>query len=96
MIYRQLCYLHSYINNVLFFFNSYRIDASLRYTVYCTGIKYGGEKEWDFAFNKYKSSNVASEKSRLMSALACSKETWILSRYVVICNIYIRNTNVLS
>ncbi|KAJ8319602.1 hypothetical protein KUTeg_002846 [Tegillarca granosa] len=50
------------------------IDASLRYTVYCTGIKYGGVEEWDFAFNQYKTSNVASEKSRLMSALACRYE----------------------
>ncbi|KAJ8311540.1 hypothetical protein KUTeg_010895, partial [Tegillarca granosa] len=58
------------------------IDASLRYTVYCTGIKYGGVEEWDFAFNQYKTSTVASEKSRLMSALACSKESWILTRYL--------------
>ncbi|XP_033725116.1 aminopeptidase N-like isoform X1 [Pecten maximus] len=59
------------------------IDASLRGTVYCTAIAHGGVEEWDFAYRMFKASNVAGEQGRLMAALACSKETWILSRYLV-------------
>ncbi|XP_069102239.1 aminopeptidase N-like [Argopecten irradians] len=59
------------------------IDASLRGTVYCTAIAHGGVEEWDFAYRMFKASNVAGEQGRLMAALACSKETWVLSRYLV-------------
>ncbi|XP_060075201.1 aminopeptidase N-like [Ylistrum balloti] len=59
------------------------IDASLRGTVYCTAIAHGGIEEWDFAYRMFKASNVAGEQSRLMAALACSRETWVLSRYLV-------------
>ncbi|KAK3095167.1 hypothetical protein FSP39_010973 [Pinctada imbricata] len=58
------------------------INPSVRSTVYCTAIRNGGVEEWDFAYQMYKISNLASEKSRLMSSLACSRETWILSRYL--------------
>ncbi|KAK3108903.1 hypothetical protein FSP39_018341 [Pinctada imbricata] len=59
-----------------------RVDPDLKSTVYCTGIAEGGEKEWDFAFQQFKASGVAAEKNTLMSAMGCSKQTWILSRYL--------------
>ncbi|XP_052787465.1 aminopeptidase N-like isoform X1 [Mya arenaria] len=58
------------------------IDPGLKSTVYCTAIAEGGIEEWEFALNQYRTANVAAEKSRLLSALSCSKETWILSRYL--------------
>merc|ERR1712212_421769 len=58
------------------------ISANLQPTVYCNAIAEGGEAEWNFAWQQYLKSNVASEKSTLLSALGCSKEVWILSRYL--------------
>ena len=48
--------------------------------VYCTAIREGGEAEWEFAWARYQAANVAAEKSRLLSALGCTEEIWIMSR----------------
>ncbi|CAC5387007.1 ANPEP [Mytilus coruscus] len=56
------------------------IDVNLRSAVYCTAIRYGGVEEWDFAFRKYKTSNVATEKDVLLLSLSCSRDVWVLSR----------------
>jgi hypothetical protein len=41
----------------------------------------GGQEEWDFAWQRYRKTNVGSEKDILLGALGCSREIWILSRY---------------
>lgn len=51
--------------------------------VYCNGIRYGGELEWNFAWQRYLGSNVASEKAIILTSLACSRESWILNRYLI-------------
>jgi len=48
--------------------------------VYCSAIAEGGSKEWDFAYNKFKTATVAAEKVTLANALACTSETWLISR----------------
>ncbi|KAL5020034.1 hypothetical protein ScPMuIL_002926 [Solemya velum] len=58
------------------------IDPDLRSVVYCTAIQHGGIEEWEFGYGQYKVSDIAAEKDRLRSALACSRETWILSSYL--------------
>lgn len=58
------------------------ISPNLRATVYCSAIREGGQAEWEFAWERYLRSNVGSEKSLLLTALACTRETWILSRYL--------------
>ncbi|XP_045589686.1 aminopeptidase N isoform X2 [Procambarus clarkii] len=62
--------------------NNSIISPNLKSTVYCHAIGVGGEKEWNFAWEEYLSSNVGSEKNRLLSAMGCTKEVWILSRYL--------------
>jgi hypothetical protein len=59
-----------------------RISENLREIVYCTAISVGGQAEWDFAWERYLNANVENEKETLMMALGCSKEIWILSRYL--------------
>ena len=61
---------------------NFRINPDLRYTVYCTALRTGGEKEWDFAYSQYKQAVVASEQENLLRALACSEVPWILQRSV--------------
>ncbi|XP_027211487.2 aminopeptidase N [Penaeus vannamei] len=58
------------------------ISPNLKSTVYCYAIGEGGEAEWDFAWQQYLKSNVGSEKEKLLSALGCTKEMWLLSRYL--------------
>lgn len=62
--------------------NTTIIPANIRSTVYCTAIKHGDQLEWDFAWKQYLASNVASEKKRLLKALGCSQNVWLLSRYL--------------
>ncbi|XP_046393801.1 aminopeptidase N-like [Ischnura elegans] len=58
------------------------IARNLRSVTYCTALKYGDEDEWDFAWERYKKSNVGSEKSVLLHSLGCSQEEWLLRRYL--------------
>ncbi|XP_070557378.1 aminopeptidase N-like [Ptychodera flava] len=59
------------------------IESNLKDTVYCAAMKYGSEDIWERAWSLYDSENIPSdERSRVRSALACSKEQWILERYM--------------
>ncbi|CAG9861266.1 unnamed protein product [Phyllotreta striolata] len=58
------------------------IPKDLRGTVYCTTLKDGGELEWDFLWQKYQNSNVATEKTSILNYLGCTQEIWLLSRYL--------------
>lgn len=60
----------------------FSISPNLRDVVYCTAIRVGGQEHWDFAYERYQRTNVGTEKAILMSALGCSREAWILSRYL--------------
>uniref|UniRef100_A0A8C5P9G9 Aminopeptidase n=1 Tax=Leptobrachium leishanense TaxID=445787 RepID=A0A8C5P9G9_9ANUR len=56
------------------------IHPNLRTTIYCNAIANGGEAEWNFAWTKFKESDIAQESDKLRSSLACSREPWILNR----------------
>lgn len=59
-----------------------RIPPNERNVVYCTAIKYGTDDAWEFTWNRYINANVSSEKELLLEALSCSRETWILTRFL--------------
>ncbi|XP_039470375.1 aminopeptidase Ey-like [Oreochromis aureus] len=59
-----------------------RIHPNLRSAVYCNAIAAGGEKEWDFAWSQFKTANIAIESDKLRYALSCTKEPWLLNRYL--------------
>lgn len=42
----------------------------------------GKEAEWGFLWKRYVNSNVGAEKSMIISALSCSREQWLLNRYL--------------
>lgn len=48
--------------------------------VYCTAISVGGEDHWDFAWERYLKATVSSEKEIILSALGCTRITWLLAR----------------
>lgn len=58
------------------------IWPNVKDVVYCTAIDAGGVEEWNFGWNKYLSSNVGTEKAKLLYALGCTKKLWILTRYL--------------
>lgn len=78
-----LCFL-SWFFVVLTIWNSmgFRVPLDLRSVVYCTAIRNGGDKEWNFLWHRYTKSNVGTEKTLILSALGCSREIWLLQRYV--------------
>lgn len=51
----------------------------LRTRVYYYGIANTGLEEWQWLFNKFLNTTDASEKSKMMYALAGSREPWILN-----------------
>ncbi|XP_048262950.1 aminopeptidase N isoform X2 [Bombus terrestris] len=58
------------------------ISPNLKLVVYCTAIRFGGQIEWDFAWQRYLETNVGSEKDLLLHSLGCTRETWLLNRYL--------------
>lgn len=62
--------------------NNNPIHPNLRSTIYCNAIAQGGEEEWDFAWDQFQKATVVNEADKLRAALACSKEVWILNRYL--------------
>uniref|UniRef100_A0A8C1PXS2 Aminopeptidase n=1 Tax=Cyprinus carpio TaxID=7962 RepID=A0A8C1PXS2_CYPCA len=64
-----------------FFFHS-RIPPNLKNTVYCNAIAAGGVEEWDFGWQMFKKSTIAAEAEKLLYGLSCTKEPWLLNRYL--------------
>lgn len=58
------------------------VPLDLRSVVYCTAMRLGGEMEWDFLWDRYTASNVGTEKAMILGALGCSREIWLLQRYL--------------
>merc|ERR1711962_563561 len=58
------------------------VSTNLREVVYYAAIRYGGASEWDFMFNKYLHSTVATEKQMLMFSLAETSDADILQKYL--------------
>ncbi|CAB3384996.1 Hypothetical predicted protein [Cloeon dipterum] len=58
------------------------IPVELRSVVYCKAVESGGEPAWDFVWKRFLGSNVAAEKSKLLSALGCAREMWLLHRFL--------------
>lgn len=58
------------------------VPLDLRSVVYCTAVRLGGEREWNFLWKRYGISNVGTEKVMILSSLGCSREIWLLQRYL--------------
>jgi len=58
------------------------VPANFRSLVYFYGIKNGGVKEWDFAFEQFQKTTIASERRKILYGLSGASEPWILARYL--------------
>nr|XP_057943178.1 aminopeptidase N-like [Doryrhamphus excisus] len=61
---------------------SNKIHPNLRSIIYCQAVAAGGEEEWEFAWDKFQTSNESSEKEQLRQAMSCTRKVWLLSRYL--------------
>ena len=48
-----------------------------------TGVKYGGDAEWDYVWQRFLQTQTPSEKSKLLQALAATNDGLKLSRLVL-------------
>jgi aminopeptidase N len=62
--------------------NFERIPADYRQFVYCTAIKHGSKIEWEFASSAYDTEMDASSRRKLQYAMSCTKEPWLITRYL--------------
>ncbi|KAJ1207979.1 hypothetical protein NDU88_003369 [Pleurodeles waltl] len=58
------------------------IPSSIRKSIFCYGIALGSDKEWDFAWAMYNSSSEGDFSDNLRYGLSCTKEPWLLNRYL--------------
>ncbi|XP_062985565.1 aminopeptidase Q-like [Elgaria multicarinata webbii] len=59
-------------------------------TICCYGVQMGSDKEWDFAWKMFKQ-NDTKQKYSIFSALSCTREPWLLQRFLQ----YILNDSVI-
>ncbi|XP_070557596.1 aminopeptidase N-like [Ptychodera flava] len=60
-----------------------RIEFDARRTVFCSAIRQGGFKEWQFAFNYLLDTKDTFMKNDLLRSLGCISEPWLLQKYLV-------------
>ncbi|XP_077988862.1 endoplasmic reticulum aminopeptidase 1-like [Glandiceps talaboti] len=57
-----------------------QISPNFKSIIYCSGVRNGGEEEFNFIWQKYNTTVVPSEVRKLLSALACTKDPKLLQR----------------
>ncbi|KAG7211600.1 hypothetical protein KM043_010856 [Ampulex compressa] len=65
-------------NNSTFF----TIKPNQRTAAYCTAIKHGSTKDWEFLWNQFYHSNCAAEQMVILEALGCSRNATALEKYL--------------
>ena len=58
------------------------VPPDFRWIVYSAGVRYGSPEDWNFAFKMYNSTQVASERSLWLKALASSNDPYILQQHL--------------
>ncbi|CAH0553352.1 unnamed protein product [Brassicogethes aeneus] len=60
-----------------------RPDPNLRKIAYCNGLRYSKDKSnWEYLWDSYKSTDDASEKMTILSALSCTTDKELLNKYL--------------
>ncbi|KAJ0178640.1 hypothetical protein K1T71_005415 [Dendrolimus kikuchii] len=58
------------------------IHVDVRGIVYCVGVRTGGAREWQFAWERFRVASAPSERHRLLSVLGCTRAPHLLHRYL--------------
>jgi len=78
------------LNNASNFFTQWKNDTNgnnpispdLRSVVYCSALINGGEEEWNFLWNQYQNTAVATDQVLILNALGCTTKPDLLNRYL--------------
>ncbi|XP_033100847.1 endoplasmic reticulum aminopeptidase 1-like [Anneissia japonica] len=62
--------------------NGTEFNVNLKYTVYCAAARNGLSSDWEFLWESYLETKVASEKNVLMAAMACTSDPSHIYRYL--------------
>ena len=68
------------VSRFLFKFFSW-VKSNYKRAVTCAAIANTGDEEWDFALERYLSTDLSSEKEMLLYALSCSNSPQALNTY---------------
>lgn len=68
----------------------FSINPNLRSVIYCQAVAAGGKEEWEFAWERFQTTNDTSEKEQLRKALSCTKTTWLLGRWSQKSSLYMK------
>ena len=68
---------------LLYAFRTQSVPSHLRKAMYIAAVKYGGEKEWEFFWRKYKQCKNAAQREKIITALGSAKGKQLLHRYGV-------------
>ncbi|KAM5260075.1 aminopeptidase Q isoform 1-T1 [Hipposideros larvatus] len=58
------------------------IPHPIKTVILCYGVALGSDKEWDFLLNIYTNNTKEEDRNQLAYAMSCSKDPWILHRYM--------------
>ena len=56
------------------------VSANLQELVYSVGILTGGQAEWEWCYNQYRTTNIPSDRGQLLKALGDAKDIFTLQR----------------
>ncbi|KAK7584256.1 hypothetical protein V9T40_005219 [Parthenolecanium corni] len=56
------------------------ILPNFRYIIYCEAAKTGGEKVFDFLYDRYKNSNMGEDRGNILIGLGCTRDEKLLQR----------------
>jgi aminopeptidase N len=56
------------------------LSPDLQTVTYCIALRYGGETEWEFLWDKYVNSNYATEQNLILTALGCTTKQALIDR----------------
>nr|CAD7409546.1 unnamed protein product [Timema cristinae] len=62
--------------------NNYLVDPDLKTVVYCNALRYGGEEEWNFLWNRYLTHNVNTEQVLILGVLGCTRNETLAHGYL--------------
>ncbi|KAJ8960565.1 hypothetical protein NQ318_013854 [Aromia moschata] len=78
------------VDGVRDMFNEYKVNGTkpnknLRSIVYCNGLRYSdNSSDWEFLWNVYQDTDLATERATLITALGCTQNTTLLNRYLLL------------
>lgn len=61
-----------------FILSEFSIPVDLVPLVYCTALEHGSDREWDYLWSKFESTNLAAEQRTIINALGCTKQAHLM------------------